>query len=69
MKRFAQLILLIINIMIAALPPLFAQSGTADGPLPENVTFWSDYTADILARTIVERMSDEERLSQIFMFG
>ena len=69
MKRFAQLILLIINIMIAALPPLFAQSGTADGPLPENVTFWSDYPADILARTIVERMSDTERLSQIFMFG
>ena len=69
MKRFAQLILLIINIMIAALPPLFAQSGTADGPLPENVKFWSDYPADILARTIVERMSDAERLSQIFMFG
>jgi len=37
--------------------------------LPDNVTFWSDYPNDILARTLVDRMSDEELLAQIFMFG
>lgn len=37
--------------------------------LPENITFWSNYPADILADTIVERMTDEELLAQILMFG
>lgn len=37
--------------------------------LPEDINFWSDYDNEILAATITERMTDEELLSQIFMFG
>ena len=37
--------------------------------LPDDIDFWSDYPADILSKTIAERMTDEELLSQIFMFG
>ena len=35
----------------------------------KNIDFWSDYPADILAAEIASRMSDEELLAQMFMFG
>ena len=47
---------------------VFSQTSTKQ-TLPDNITFWSNYPADILADTIVERMTDEELLAQIFMFG
>ena len=34
-----------------------------------DLNFWSDYPADILAEEIARRMTDEELLSQLFMFG
>lgn len=34
-----------------------------------DINFWSDYPADILAEEIARRMTDEELLSQLFMFG
>ncbi len=34
-----------------------------------NLDFYSDYPSDILARTLVSRMTDAEKLSQILMFG
>ncbi len=37
--------------------------------LPDNIDFWSDYPNDLLADTLVNRMTDEELLSQILMFG
>lgn len=37
--------------------------------LPPNINFWSDYPSDVLAMAIVDRMSNEELLSQTFMFG
>ena len=37
--------------------------------IPENANFWSDYPDEDLAQFIVDRMSDEELLSQILMFG
>lgn len=37
--------------------------------LPDNVTFWSDYPNEVLAKTIVDRMTPEELYSQILMFG
>lgn len=37
--------------------------------IPENANFWSDYPDEQLAEFIVERMTDEELLSQILMFG
>lgn len=43
--------------------PLFSET------LPLNVNFWSDYPTDQLAETLVDRMTDDELLSQIFMFG
>ena len=46
-----------------------AFGGQGGGNLPEDVDFWSDYPSDVLSQTLVDRMSDEEMLSQIFMFG
>ena len=37
--------------------------------IPENADFWSDYPAGELADFLVSKMSDEELLSQILMFG
>ena len=37
--------------------------------IPENANFWSDFPNEELAEFIVNRMSDEELLSQILMFG
>lgn len=41
----------------------------ASESLPAKVNFWSDYPSDILAKAIVGRMTNEELLSQILMFG
>ncbi len=45
--------------------PLEAQKSK----IPDNADFWSDYPADELADFLVSKMSDEELLSQILMFG
>ncbi len=37
--------------------------------LPEDIDFWSNYGSDELSRAISERMTDEELLAQVFMFG
>lgn len=44
-------------------------TGLAPEDLPEDITFWSDYPSQVLARALVQRMTDSELLSQIFMFG
>ena len=41
----------------------------AQTPLPAGVDFWSRYPNEELARTLTERMTDTELLSQILMFG
>lgn len=46
-----------------SLMPLFAEE------LPANVDFWSNYPAEKLSETLVSRMTDEEQLAQILMFG
>ncbi len=35
----------------------------------QDLNFWSDYPSDVLAEEIARRMTDEELLSQLFMFG
>ncbi len=50
---------------------LGAQSQTpvySDG-YPADLNFWSDYPDDELAKALIGRMTDEEILSQILMFG
>ncbi len=37
--------------------------------IPENANFWSNFPNEELAEFIVDRMTDEELLSQILMFG
>lgn len=59
MKRFFTLLL----------SAFFCVSLFAQAEIPEDVDFWSDYPHEELAKVIVERMSDEELLSQILMFG
>ncbi len=49
---------------------LFAKVSPDDyTKLPANINFWSNYDNEILAKAITERMSDEELLSQVLMFG
>ncbi len=47
---------------------LLAASPASDA-LPDDIDFWSDYPADVLAEAIADRMTDEELYSQILMFG
>ena len=35
----------------------------------EQIDFWSDYPNEVLAQEIIERMTNDELLAQIFMFG
>jgi len=44
---------------------LFSQASK----IPENADFWNDYPSEELADFLVVRLSDEELLAQIFMFG
>lgn len=48
---------------------LFTNLIFSNQSLPDDVTFWSDYPNEILAKTIVDRMTPEELYSQILMFG
>lgn len=47
----------------------FAQSRSVESSIPATADFWSDYPADELADFLLSKMSDEEKLAQIFMFG
>ncbi len=44
---------------------MFSQTISQD----ENLSFWSNYPNEELAQEIIDRMSDDEALAQIFMFG
>lgn len=55
-------------VTIFALFEIFAQS-SAKNAIPDSADFWSDYPADKLADFLISKMSDEELLAQIFMFG
>ncbi len=48
---------------------IFRDYESASKNLPENIDFWSDYPSETLAMALVARMSNEELLSQILMFG
>lgn len=47
----------------------FVSGAAAQSSIPDNADFWSDYPAEELADFLVSKMSDEELLSQILMFG
>ena len=51
-------------LFLTALNSIYAQKA-----IPESADFWSDYPAEQLADFLCERMSDEELLAQILMFG
>ena len=66
-------IFIYINFLTLSLWGYKSSSGTQNIPidedLPSDITFWSEYPHEVLAKTIVNRMSNSELLSQIFMFG
>ncbi|WP_407426622.1 glycoside hydrolase family 3 protein [Treponema sp.] len=64
MKKFFTLFFTFLSIF-----SISAQSQASDSSIPGNADFWSDYPDDALADFLMSRMSDEEKLSQIFMFG
>lgn len=51
-------------LFLTALNSIYAQKA-----IPESADFWSDYPAEQLADFLCGRMSDEELLAQILMFG
>ena len=46
-----------------------AQNTSTTIPQKEQIDFWSDYPNEVLAQEIIERMTNDELLAQIFMFG
>lgn len=62
-KRLSLRILVLLSAFLLPFR-LAAQDG-----LSGSIDFWSKYGSDELSRAITERMTDEELLSQIFMFG
>ena len=67
-KRLLRLTLFLFALTPVCFMPIWSQATSAT-ELPENIDFWSDYPAEQLARTIADRMTDEELFSQILMFG
>ena len=59
-KKSAFVLACLISACLAA-----AQSGR----IPENADFWSDYPHEELGDFLISKMSDEELLAQMFMFG
>ncbi len=56
---------LAVILQVFFLTTLFSQEIRED----EAITFWSNYPNDILAQEIISRMTDDELLAQILMFG
>lgn len=48
--------------------PAQTRSGGSSS-IPDNADFWSEYPHEELADFLLSRMSDEEKLAQIYMFG
>lgn len=61
--------LITVSVLGVAKEPDKAVNIPVEEELPADITFWSDYPHEILAKTLINRMSDEELLAQIFMFG
>ena len=60
---------LVLSILIFGFASTFAQVKINEADYPENIDFWSDLPNDILAEVIIQRMTNDELLSQILMFG
>ena len=60
---------LIFSVLIFGFSPIFTQVKIDEADYPENIDFWSDLPNDVLAEVIIQRMTNEELLSQILMFG
>lgn len=71
-KNFSRRIIFLffIFVLIFFIPQnLQAEKKLTVKDIPDNADFWSQYPADVLADALVERMDDEELLSQVLMFG
>lgn len=53
--------------LLPKIPAIIPQTTTI--PQDEQITFWSDYPPEELAPALADRMTDEELLSQLLMFG
>ena len=60
---------LVLSILIFGFASTFAQVKINEADYPRNIDFWSDLPNDILAEVIIQRMTNDELLSQILMFG
>ena len=60
---------LFLTILIFGFGLIFAQVKINEADYPVNIDFWSDLPNDVLAEIIIQRMTNDELLSQILMFG
>ncbi len=68
-RSFAALLIIRAVCLFGIAGAAAAEASAAETSLPDGITFWSDYPADVLADALIARMSDEELLAQILMFG
>ncbi|MCR4823649.1 MAG: glycoside hydrolase family 3 protein, partial [Treponema sp.] len=64
MKKLISFLLLLLMCLA-----LNGQSSNSKNTIPDNADFWSNYPKEELANFLISKMSDEELLAQIFMFG
>ena len=56
-------------LILLCLQSVCAQKNSSKIQIPDNADFWSDYPPEELSSFLVSKMSNEELLSQILMFG
>lgn len=56
-------------LLVSVLFTISAQKSNRSSSISSDANFWSDYPNEELADYLISRMSDEEMLAQIFMFG
>ncbi len=71
MKILKNIAILVVTVLIT-LNPLYSQDSQKSEitiSKDEQIDFWSNYPHEVLAHEIVSRMTNDEALAQIFMFG
>ena len=68
MKKFVSVVLFCLSVVFFN-SELSAQKANRVSSIPSDANFWSDYPNEELADFLISKMTDEEMLAQIFMFG
>ena len=69
MRFFSSVLVIIACAAFCLGTAVYAQQSVYSDGYPADLNFWSDYPDDELAEAIIGRMTDEELLAQVLMFG